>query len=129
MPAIERISPQDVLSAAKATGVALVQRVNCGNGRPGTGFFNFRKSCTEPPKRACALGALFLAQNQKPHYGEIDVQWWADRSFERSYRQGFAEGFDGDPPNEKLASDTMYSTGYDDGVAVAKAVFSPEAKR
>lgn len=120
---MRRISVEEVKAAYEKTGLRPVQRVDCGNGRPGSGYFNHRKSITERPECGCALAALFLAENTLESFGEVDASFWADRTFERSYRYGFTEAFDGDEQSERLAANDQYKQGYADGSAVREALW------
>ena len=118
---MKRIPVEDIRRAYEVTGMRPVQKVDCGNGRPGHGYFNFRNSTTEPPKCGCAFGALFLEQNTQKHYGEVDVSFWAQKNFDREYRWGFAEAFDGEEKSERYTTNPLYEQGYSDGKAAAAA--------
>lgn len=110
MADIKRITPDEVKAAYAKTGLAVSRG----------GYFGDGGKC------ACGLGAYAAAYlGIVPAMGEVGVSYaYTNAGFERKYRLGFADAFDGDPENPKLQVEE-YRLGYKDGLDAWEAVQEP----
>ncbi len=109
-----RIKPEDVLAAYKATGVLCMQNSYVGL-RGGK-------------RAACGMGALYIFEH--PNISENMVgptgMWcssWCLKKWGKSYMLGFGDGFDdADRSMENIESEVQYTMGYCDGRASRKLI-------